>query len=85
VALITVLVVLLSFEDEGVGSSFVFAGARRRLSSWVVGFAGRHLSLFVGCGLFVAMAVICGMVVVVCGRSQGVVGGRCHFWAVVGR
>jgi len=30
VALIAVLVVLSSFEDEGVGSSFVFAGARHR-------------------------------------------------------
>jgi len=30
VALVAVLVVVSSFEDEGVGSSFVFAGARRR-------------------------------------------------------
>ena len=31
--------------------------------SWAVGFAGCCLSLFVGCGSFVAMAVVCGMVV----------------------
>ena len=75
-ALVAVLVVLSSFKDEGVGSSFMFAGAHRHLSpfkvvdgggvihdphSWAVGFAGCHLSLFMGCGSFVAMAVICGV------------------------
>ena len=52
--------------------------------SWVVGFAGHHLSLFMGCGSFVAVAVVCGMIVVVCGHSQGVVGSCCCFWVVVG-
>jgi len=53
--------------------------------SWAVGFAGCHLSLFMGCGSFVAMAVICGVVVVFCGHSQGVVGSHCHFSAVISR
>ena len=44
-------------------------GVIRDPHSWSVGFASHRLSLFVGCGLFVAMAVICGMVVVVCGHS----------------
>ena len=39
--------------------------------SWAVGFAGRRLSLFVGCGSFVAVAVVCGVVV------------REGWWAVV--
>jgi len=52
--------------------------------SWVVGFASHHLSLFVGCGSFVAVTVICGVVIVVCGCLQGVVGSHCCFWAVIG-
>jgi len=59
-------------------------GVVRDPCSRAVGFAGR-LSSFVGCVSFVAVAVICGMVVVVCGHSRGVVGGRCCFWAVIGR
>ena len=59
-------------------------GVIRDPRSWAVGFAG-HLSLFVGCVSFVAMAVMCGVVIVVCGHLRGVVGSRCHFWVVVGR
>jgi len=59
-------------------------GVIRDPCSWAVGFAGHRLSLFVGCGSFVAMAVICGVVVVVCGHSRGVVGSHCHVWAVIG-